>query len=110
MLVVHHPDQALHDPARVFRTGRFVEQPDRAERYHRYLDVARGAQHAIVEAPLGDLAPIVAVHDPDYVAFLSTVYARWSANPDYGPEVIPNVHPTHRMQRRPNELLGELGW
>jgi acetoin utilization deacetylase AcuC-like enzyme len=23
---------------------------------------------------------------------------------------IPNVHPTHRMQRKPTELLGELGW
>src|SRR6266481_2477391 len=31
MLVVHHPDQALHDPERVFRTGKFIDQPDRAK-------------------------------------------------------------------------------
>src|SRR5262249_39232276 len=109
MLVIHHPDQALHDPARVFRTGRFIEQPDPASRYDLFLDVVKADRHEIVEAPLGDLAPIVAVHDRDYVEFLRTVYARWSANPDYGPEVIPNVHPTHRMHRKPTELLGELG-
>jgi hypothetical protein len=31
MLVVHHPDQALHDPERVFRTGKFIDQLDRAK-------------------------------------------------------------------------------
>ncbi|MFI5015364.1 MAG: histone deacetylase family protein [Hyphomicrobiales bacterium] len=110
MLVVHHRDQALHDPARVFRTGKFIDQPDRAERYRIFLDSARQERHEIVEAPLGGLEPIVEVHDEDYVAFLATVHERWSANPDFGPEVIPNVHPTHRMHRRPTELLGELGW
>ncbi len=110
MLVVHHPDQALHDPALVFRTGKFIDQPDRAERYRIFLDTMRRDAHQIVEAPLQGLEPIIDVHDKDYVAFLQTVYARWSANPDYGPEVIPNVHPTHRMHRKPTELLGELGW
>jgi acetoin utilization deacetylase AcuC-like enzyme len=79
-------------------------------RYELFLDVVRKEPHEVVAAPLGGLAPIVAVHDPDYVTFLSTVYGRWAANPDYGPEVIPNVHPTHRMYRKPTELLGELGW
>jgi len=110
MLVVHHPDQARHDPPLVFRGGRFIDQPDRAERYRLLLDAVREDRHEVVEAPLGGPEPIVAVHDEDYVAFLSTIYARWSANPQLGPEVIPNVHPTHRMHRKPTELLGELGW
>jgi len=110
MIVVHHPDQALHDPERVFRTGRFIDQPDRAERYRIFLDIVRTDKHEIVEAPLGSLDPILEMHDADYVAFLQSAYRRWSENPDYGPEVIPNVHPTHRMHRKPTELLGELGW
>lgn len=110
MLVVHHPDQALHDPDRVFRTGRFIAQPDRAERYRIFLDVVTAERHAIVEAPLGSREPILAVHDPDYLTFLEGAWARWSANPDWGPEAIPNVHPTHRMNRKPTDLLGELGW
>ncbi len=110
MLVVHHPDQARHDPPLVFRGGRFIDQPDRAERYRLFLETVREDRHEIVEAPLGGLEPIVAVHDKDYVAFLGNVYARWSANPQLGTEVIPNVHPTHRMYGKPTELLGELGW
>jgi acetoin utilization deacetylase AcuC-like enzyme len=110
MLVVHHPDQACHDPELVFRGGRFIDQPDRAERYRVFVDAVRTDRHEIVEAPLGGLDPIVAVHDEAYVAFLRTVYARWSANPQLGKEVIPNVHPTHRMYGKPTELLGELGW
>lgn len=110
MIVVHHPDQALHDPALVFRSGKFIDQPDRAERYRIFLRIMQEDGHGIVEARLGSLDLITETHDKDYVEFLRTVYARWSANPGYGPEVIPNVHPTHRMHRKPTELLGELGW
>lgn len=110
MLVIHHPDQALHDPETVFRTGQMVTQPDRAERYHIFLNAMRQDGHEIAVAPLGGLEPILALHDTAYVDFLSSVHARWSAHPDYGPVVIPNVHPTHRMDRKPDELLGELGW
>ena len=110
MLVVHHPDQALHDPDTVFRTGKFIAQPDRAERYRIFLDIVRNDRHEIVEAPLNRPEAITEVHDPAYVTFLKDVYGRWTANPDFGPVVIPNVHPTHRMFRKPTELLGELGW
>src|ERR1700722_17334329 len=110
MLVVHHPDQALHDPELVFRGGKFIDQPDRAERYRIFLRTVEADRHEIVEAPLGSLDPIVEVHDKDYVEFLRTVYARWSPLPNLGPVVIPNVHPTPRIYRKPTELLGELGW
>ena len=110
MLVIHHPDQALHDPAEVFRTGRFIAQPDRAERYRIFLDVVRRGRHEIVEAPLDRGSAITEIHDPAYVEFLRGVYARWRQHPDYGPVAIPNVHPTHRMHRKPTELLGEFGW
>ena len=109
MLVVHHPDQALHDPARVFRTGQFIDQPDRSVRYRIFLDIVQKDGHEIIEAPRGDLSAILEVHDENYVSFLQTVYQRWS-QASYGPEVVPNVHPTHRMHRKPTELLGELGW
>ncbi|MGN6144171.1 MAG: histone deacetylase family protein [Mesorhizobium sp.] len=110
MLVVHHPDQALHDPEHVFRMGQFLPQPDRAERYRIFL--AQASLHAsrIVEAPIGGLEPVLAVHDTDYVRFFETVWQRWRAVPGAGPVVIPSVHPTHRMRRKPEDLLGELGW
>ncbi len=110
MLVIHHPDQALHDPDTVFRTGRFIAQPDRAERYRIFLDTVTQGGHAIIQAPLDRADAITEVHDPAYVDFLKGAYARWAQNPEYGPVAIPHVHPTHRMHRKPTELLGELGW
>lgn len=110
MLVLHHPDQALHDPALVFRTGQMLEQPERAERYHALLASVRADAHAIIEAPPCRLDPILAVHDADYVEFLRTAFARWQAMPGFGPVAVPNVHPTHRMHRKPADLLGEFGW
>ena len=66
--------------------------------------------YAVVEAPLDRPEAITDVHDPNYVGFLKTAYARWSERPGYGPVAIPNVHPTHRMHRKPTEFLGEFGW
>ncbi len=114
MLVVHHPDQALHDPDTVFRLGRMIPQPDRAERYAIFLDVAAQGRHEVVVAPDagpdGGMDAILAVHDPDYVAFLQTAWEQWSRLPGAGPDAIPNVHPTHRMHRKPRDILGLLGW
>ena len=110
MRVVHHPDQALHDPDTVFRSGRFIAQPDRAERYRIFLDIVTSERHEVIEAPLNRAEAVTAVHDPAYIEFLQGVYARWAQQPGYGPVAIPNVHPTHRMHRKPTELLGELGW
>ena len=110
MLVVHHPDQALHDPETVFRLGGFIPQPDRAERYRIFLDVAQKGGHQVTVAGDGGMDAILAVHDPDYVAFLQTAWEQWSRLPGAGPDAIPNVHPTHRMHRKPREVMGLLGW
>jgi acetoin utilization deacetylase AcuC-like enzyme len=110
MLVYHHPDQEGHDPEQVFRGGKFIPQPDRAERYRIFLDIVRQGGHEVREAELGSLDEILEVHDGDYVNFLQSIYARWAEHPEFGPDVVPNVHPTHRMYRKPTELLGELGW
>ncbi|MGM4914566.1 histone deacetylase family protein [Rhizobium sp. 768_B6_N1_8] len=110
MLVVHHPDQALHNPSAVFRGGKYIDQPDRAERYRIFLSAIADDGHRVVQARLGNLAGVTEVHHADYVEFLRTAYDRWAAHGGYGPEVIANVHPTHRMSRKPTELLGELGW
>ncbi|TIX53276.1 MAG: histone deacetylase family protein, partial [Mesorhizobium sp.] len=110
MLVIHHPDQALHDPDRALRRGMLMEAPDRAERYHILLRAARDDGHTEEIAPMGSADPILAVHDPEYVEFLRTLYQRWRATPDCGEYAVPDSHPTHRMRRKPTDLRGELGW
>jgi acetoin utilization deacetylase AcuC-like enzyme len=110
MLVVHHPDQVLHDPPLVFRYGKFIGQPDRAERYEILLRAATAAGHRIAIAPESGLDAILAIHDPAYVTFLQSAWERWQALPDASEDAIPSVHPTHRMTRMPKHVLGQLGW
>ncbi len=110
MLVIHHPDQARHDVESVFRTGRFIPHVERAERYRIFLDAVTSAGHEVAEAPRAGLEAITAVHDPAYVEFLKGLHDRWRQRPDFGPVAVPSVHPTHRMHRRPTDLIGELGW
>ena len=40
--------------------GKFLAQPDRAERYHRFLAAARDGGHDIVEAPISGILTITA--------------------------------------------------
>ena len=74
--VFHHPDQVLHDPPLVFRYGQFIGQPDRAGRYHIFLDAVTAAGHPIHLAADAGLDAILKVHDPDYIAFLQTAWAQ----------------------------------
>jgi acetoin utilization deacetylase AcuC-like enzyme len=110
MLAVHHPDLLLHDPQQVFFKGRFMPHWDQPERCRIFLEVLKGRRDEIVVAPDAGLEPITAVHDAAYVAFLQTAWDRWHALPDAGEQAIPNVHPTHRMNRMPADVLGQLGW
>ena len=112
------PDHARHPPSRsgASRSRRSVphRQVHRAARSGRalpHLPRCRPARQPRDRRGAAEPAEaITEVHDPAYVEFLRTVYARWRQHPDYGPVAIPNVHPTHRMHRKPTELLGEFGW
>ena len=44
-----------------------------------------------------DPAALHTVHDPAYVDFLAGAWAAWSALPDHGPELVPNIHPAPEM-------------
>ena len=110
MLVIHHPDHARHDVDSVFRTGKFIPHFDRAERYRIFLEAVTSEGHEIAQAPPEGLEAITAVHDPAYVDFLRSMHDRWMERPEFGPIAVPSVHPTHRMHRKPADLIGELGW
>jgi acetoin utilization deacetylase AcuC-like enzyme len=66
--------QLLHAPARELHNGGFTDYAEKPSRAETILVAIGGA-----EAPedRGE-APILAVHDPDYVAFLKTAAARWA--------------------------------
>lgn len=64
----------------------------------------------ILEAKPHGLEPVLAVHDPDFVAFLETAFERWQAAGFKG-EAYPCTWPARRMtMRRPEHIDGQLGY
>ncbi|MDX1659196.1 MAG: histone deacetylase family protein [Nitriliruptorales bacterium] len=111
VLVVSDDRHALHDPPHEVNFGRRVapgwERPDR-------IGALRSGLDEIEERPAQphDDGPLLAVHDPDLVAFLADGYDRWRASG--GPEVmIPDTFPIPRLRDggRPSPShLGNVGW
>lgn len=96
--------RAFFDPGQMAHTPRFFlqrgvvrgnfEVPARAEA----LLAGLHAAGIVPEVPpaIGDDA-LHGVHTPGYVAFLRDAWAAWSALPDHGPELVPNIHPAPEM-------------
>jgi acetoin utilization deacetylase AcuC-like enzyme len=110
MRVVYSEAHTKHQPRVFIFRGRIVETPEAAVRATMITDALRAAGHPI-EAPADfGLAPLRAVHTADYLDFLATIHARWSALPEAGPEVVANIHPGRAMGRRPEGVVGLVGW
>ncbi|HOB93355.1 MAG TPA: histone deacetylase family protein [Aquabacterium sp.] len=111
MHVVHSPQHSGHDPQQFIVRGRFRrsnEQPERAERLLAAA-LAEGL-HAVEPADHGP-GPRGAIHTPEYLHFLATVWERWQQLPDASDEVLPNVHPFPGQPcSYPDSLVGQAGF
>ncbi len=56
------------------------------------------------------LAPAAAVHTPEYLTFLQTIYERWQRIEGASEEVIPNIHPNGRGGAYPASAVGHAGY
>ncbi|MCV3210827.1 histone deacetylase family protein [Mesorhizobium sp. YC-39] len=110
MKTVYSPRHALQDAQIEFIRGKSVpsfEMPQRAELVlERIKAVALGP---VVEPGSFGLEPLLAVHDPDFVEFLSTIWETWSAESGQI-DAFPNAWPPPRSRRirtkRPGAELG----
>ncbi|CAD5280983.1 Acetylpolyamine amidohydrolase [Bosea sp. 62] len=110
MQVVWSATQLAHRETRFVRSGEIVPSPETAERATFIRDALVRHSHSLIEPREIGLAPILAVHDADFVSFLQGARSGWSAFA--GPEaaVMPNVHPRGPDARRPSGPVGQLGW
>lgn len=100
MLVVYAPQHALHDPPREFLEGRFApyaEAPARAEIILRTLEAA--SIGPLITPDDHGLAPVLAVHTPDYVDHLRTLYGRWTAAGGAPDAAFPAAFPRPGLDR-----------
>ncbi|MFK7859236.1 MAG: histone deacetylase family protein [Granulosicoccus sp.] len=102
--------QYKHDPRHFLANGRVLPNPEKPERI-KVLRAGAIAAGCEFETPLdAGLSPIAAVHSPEYLSFLQTIYARWQRIDGAGDEVIPNIHPANRTDSYPKSAVGQAGF
>ena len=114
MKVFWNPVQLLHAPAFFLARGTVrpnFETPVRAEAL---LDACRSLGLTIAAPPPLDIAALLAVHEPEYLAFLRDGYSAWAELSDAGTEIVGNHHPSPEMlandARVPAGIAGRAGW
>jgi acetoin utilization deacetylase AcuC-like enzyme len=110
MKIVYSAEHARHDPQSFLVRGvvqRSAEQPERAMRL---LSAAAHAGHEIVPPQSFGLAPLQAIHTPEYLDFLQVAAGEWAKLAGAGAEVVPNVHPARYPATYPKGIVGRAGW
>ncbi|MFN3208699.1 MAG: histone deacetylase family protein [Roseovarius sp.] len=102
--------QTAHDPQTFLNQGVLRPSPEAPARVAILRDAALSAGCRVSEPADAGLGPIAAVHTPEYLAFLRTIHARWSAMDGAAPEVIPNIHPRTRGDSYPTSPVGQAGY
>ncbi|MCH2094107.1 MAG: histone deacetylase family protein [Rhodobacteraceae bacterium] len=104
------PRQLDHDPQMFIKSGAMMPNPEQPERA-RVLRAGAEAAGAVFETPSHyGMAPLVAVHSPEYLWFLQTIHGRWQRLPNATDEVIPNVHPIWHPASYPTGAVGQAGY
>ena len=110
MKAVYSPAHTAHDPKFFLVRGvptASTEQPERAERL---LTGLTKCGLSVVEPDDFGSAPRESIHTPEYLAFLETAHAEWSALPGASAEIIPNIHPLRLRDVYPDHIVGRAGW
>jgi acetoin utilization deacetylase AcuC-like enzyme len=108
--VFYAEEQKRHDPKAFLSSGAPQPNPERPERVERLLTGARAAGCAIERPADFGLAPIAAIHTPEYLAFLKNIFGRWQRIEGASAEVIPNIHPLARDGSYPASAVGQAGY
>lgn len=111
MITVFSEEHRLRNARTELYGGELVQPHECPERAQFVLDRVRAVALGDVVAPTSfGLAPVLRVHDPEFVDFLSSAARDWAAAGNRG-EAIPDCWPARRMaQKRPTSITGKLGY
>jgi acetoin utilization deacetylase AcuC-like enzyme len=110
MKAIFDDRQWRHEPRHFMANGKVLPSPEQPERIARLLDGARAAGCALQAPDDAGMGPIAALHSPEYLTFLQTIYSRWQRIDGAGDEVIPNIHPANRTDSYPRSAVGQAGY
>jgi acetoin utilization deacetylase AcuC-like enzyme len=112
MRIIHSEDHRLHFPQAELSGGQFVTPFERPSRVEYVLSRLRERRLTEISAPDAvDMAPVRALLDPGYLAFLETAWADWKAEGMAGEIIAANV-PARGMHldRIPTNIDGKVGY
>jgi len=110
MNVIFSERQKAHYPRHFLSSGAPQPNPEVPERAVRLLASARSMGLTQVEPADYGLAPLAAVHTPEYLHFLQNIVRRWSYIEGASAEVVPNIHPDRRDGAYPASAVGQAGF
>ena len=108
MDVVYSDLQALHSPQSFLVRGQLTESPEIPARAVAFLAAIERRGDRLVAPDDVGLAPVAAVHAPDYLDFLEQAWREWQKIGG-AQEVIPNVHPGRKSVATPQSIIGQAG-
>ncbi len=114
MKLFHAPAHARHAPRFFLQRGTVranYETPARAEAL---LEAGRAAGLDLATPPPAGIAALAGVHTDAYLAFLRGAHDAWTQQPQPGPEIVANIHPTPEMLAQGGRvgegIIGRAGW
>ena len=110
MRVYHSSASPDHDPTSFFRRGRTIAHPESAERYRVLHRSAVDAGFDVRDAQDHGIEPLRAVHTAEYVDFVSNGWNRRAEIDPAAVELLTTQFARPQMHRRPDGLLGLLGY
>jgi acetoin utilization deacetylase AcuC-like enzyme len=111
MHIVYTEQHKLHDPANILVEGHPLNSFEVPARAEAILSAVQAAQLGPIVAPTDHgLAPILAVHDADYVQFLRTVNADSAAYFGEPGPVMTWTFANRHAARKPKSFLGLKGY
>jgi acetoin utilization deacetylase AcuC-like enzyme len=110
MQVFHSPASTEHEPKTYFRRGKTIAHPETAERVRVLSDALGRAGFTLAEAADLGLEPLRAVHTTEYLDFLAHAWERRAEVDPDAEELLTTHFARPQMHRRPDGLLGLLGY
>ena len=111
MKTVFADKHAGHFPGMEIDGGKVLECAEKPERAENVLRAVRAAGLGPVIAPRDcGMAPLLRVHNADYVAFLQTAHAEWAAAGHDGPAFATNFNLQHACKTPPRAITGKMGY
>lgn len=110
MRVVWSPRQLLHSNASFLRSGEFAASPEMPQRAEFILEAVSSRGHHVEAPDDAGLESVLAVHEEGYIAFLREAHERWTSLAGRDAKLFPNVHPRGPTAKRPEGIVGRVGW